>query len=287
MNVTLYDFRKPVPLASDLEHPVAGWLRTGCALATRHWGKLLPFPAELRLAHLDTSRAEQALGGLSDAMLGYPVTFKDSLPTLMIWPRPLALALVAALLCDGAGELPADRELTAVEENLFAYFLQDLFLPSFKETWPTAEPVKVELGVRENHPRWSRLFQPQDSLAVATFAVQGPFGQETGMWMFLKKALSPQFLPGKLEPKPEGPAVQQRLETLVRELPVPVTITLGSVQLPLTQLSQLRPGDVIVLDQRVSQPLSGLVAGDKKMRGWPGRVGSRQAFQVDSIDTPS
>ena len=42
----------------------------------------------------------------------------------------------------------------------------------------------------------------------------------------------------------------------------------------------LRPGDVLILDQRVNEPLWGEVATAVKFRGWPGRVGRRQAVQI-------
>jgi flagellar motor switch protein FliM len=72
------------------------------------------------------------------------------------------------------------------------------------------------------------------------------------------------------------------METLVRELPVEIVVLLGSVEVSLSLLAQLRPGDVVILNQRVSEPLLATVASEKKFRVWPGRVGSQQAVRIES-----
>ena len=42
-------------------------------------------------------------------------------------------------------------------------------------------------------------------------------------------------------------------------------------------------GDVVMLDQRVTEPLDAYVQGTPKFRGWPGRCGTRQALQILSL----
>ncbi len=52
----------------------------------------------------------------------------------------------------------------------------------------------------------------------------------------------------------------------------------------LAQLAHLRAGDIIVLNQRVTAPLVGEIAGEPKLRGWSGRVGNQQAFQIEAFE---
>ncbi len=75
----------------------------------------------------------------------------------------------------------------------------------------------------------------------------------------------------------------RKLEALVRELPIEVTVDLGMVELPIAQLARLTPGDLLILNQRVSEPLIARVDSRPKFRGWPGRVGSRQSLQIESL----
>ena len=73
------------------------------------------------------------------------------------------------------------------------------------------------------------------------------------------------------------------METLVRDLPVEISVNLGTVELPLADLARLRAGDLVLLNQRVSEPLAAALAGIKRFRVWPGRVSSQQAIQIDSL----
>lgn len=75
----------------------------------------------------------------------------------------------------------------------------------------------------------------------------------------------------------------RKLETLVRDLPVEAAVELGTVELSLAQLAALAPGDLLILNQRVCEPLTVRVDNRAKFRGWPGRVGPRQSLQIESL----
>ena len=70
---------------------------------------------------------------------------------------------------------------------------------------------------------------------------------------------------------------------LAQRLPFELRVRLGRAHLSLQQLSTLKPGDVLVLDQPVSEPLVGEIGGVEKFHLWPGRDGQRQAVQVDEV----
>lgn len=282
MSVTPYNFQRPGPLANTLDHQFAGWLRAAAGLTTRRWRKELPGDFELQFRASETLLARDALAALPEGVLGYRTHLQERLPTLLVWPRPLALGILAALLCDPGKELPPDRELSVVEESLFEFFVKEM-LPSFVETWNGPLPLRPELGNREPHPRWVRLFSPEESVLTTAFVLKGPFGEQEWRWLMPKKGIMASLDPGSVQAE-ETPGVQERLHHLVRELPVEITIRLGSVALPLSQLAQLHPGDVLVLDQRINQPLAASVAGVEKMTGWPCRLGDRQSFQIDRLE---
>src|SRR5437867_2508683 len=86
---------------------MAAWLRQACELAPAEWGRHLPFPVELALTGLETANPEDSLGRRPDAAVGYRVSVRDALPTLLVFPRTLALALIAGMLGDASAELPA------------------------------------------------------------------------------------------------------------------------------------------------------------------------------------
>jgi flagellar motor switch protein FliM len=66
----------------------------------------------------------------------------------------------------------------------------------------------------------------------------------------------------------------------LQEVFAEVTAQLGSAQITIRDFVNLKVGDVIQLDQRVSQPLEIYVRGAKKYFARPGIVGKKTGFQV-------
>lgn len=285
MTVEAFNFRKPGRLGSDLEQRLGGWLRTGCVRAPDRLAKVMPYRPDMAFQGIEIVLPSDGLARLPDASVGYRVALGgDEMLTLLVFPRLLALAFVGAMLGDPGSESPNDRELTVVEESLCEYVVQSLLLPVLQETWPGLEPLPIVVRQREANPKWTRLFPPDKNLVVCTFKVQAPFGEQTWHWLMPQKGLLERIArPETGEEQAEETAARPRLEAVVCDLPAEVTVTLGTVELPLSYLAELRAGDLVILNQRVTEPLVATVAGQRKFRVWPGRVGSRQAFQVASL----
>jgi flagellar motor switch protein FliM len=283
-----YNFAKPGRLTTEVEQRAAGWLRAAAALAAKKAARHLPYALEIGLRGLEVQRPADGLARLPDAAAGYGVSVNGSaLNGMVALPRPLALAVVGALLGEVGGGMPDDRELTVVEQDLCAFFAGDVLMATLQETWPGTESISIQLRRREPHPRWTRIFPPDDNVVFCTFSVKGAFGESEWYWLGSQKCLLEQFarlLPGadKLKPQP-GPPEPSRLRSLVEELPVELTVLLGTVELSLAELAKLSVGDVVLLNQRVAEPLPAYLAGEKKCKGWPGRVGSRQGFEIESF----
>lgn len=289
MTVQPYDFGKPErtgggqPLPSDLERDLAGWLGDSCALAGRSWGRHFPFRVELKCGRIDALRATDALERLPEGAVVYrfPVHTETNFTALAL-PRPVALALAAGLLGESVEQLAADRELTAVEESLCEYLIQDFLLAALRETWTGRESLLIGATQKIANPRWARLFPPSESVVRCALLLGGPFGDHECWWLLSLGGLLQQFGQAKSGQESAGPGSPSPLEKVAHEIRVELCVLLGNVRVSLAQLAQLRPGDMVILDQRVAEPLSVHISGVQKFKGWPGRVGSRQALQIES-----
>jgi len=280
MTVTPYNFRKPGRLNVALEQQIRSWIETACALATRRWRQDLPTPFELVLVDSETQRARPTLLSLQDEAVAHPLALRQQLTTILAWPRPLVLAVVSTLLGDALTELPENRELTAVDESLFEFFLRDMLFPSFVETWSGQIPIRPELGEKIQHPRWSKIYQPEDNLLIVNLAIKGAFGEHPWRWLIPLGQLSGSWR-DNTDGEQDTANTPERLATHIQELPVELCVKLGIANLPLSQLAHLQIGDVILLDQAVNQPLSIEIEGEAKLTGWPGKLGNRQAFRIE------
>jgi flagellar motor switch protein FliM len=285
MNVQPHNFRRPSRLAPDLEARLQAWLKNACKLAPQLWSKHLPCNVELSLESVEAWRASDALSQIPETAIGFRLAINaDQLKSLIILPRPFALALVGGAMGETVPE-GADRELTAVEDSLSEFLAHHLLVTVIQETWLGSEPIRANLSGRENNPRWTRLFPIDSNVVVLTIAVQGPFGKHSWMWVLSQNEI--QVLLGHVVAKKEPVANKGRaeVEKLVRHWTADLSVELGSVDMSIGQLANLKPGDVLILDQRVNEPLKALVEGREKFRVWPGQVRSRLGIQVVSVTT--
>jgi flagellar motor switch protein FliM len=283
MTITVHNFAKPAQLIGDWSQRLTGWFQSAFVLAGKAWAKEISGALEAHVRHIEIVRCGEFLSRLDDAAAGYRITLAGNrLPTLLVLSRPMLLALVDGLLGQALESLPADRELTDVERPIAEYFLQTLWLTFFKDTWPGPVPGIWEFPQAERNLQCSRLFAPDELVVVFSCEIRGTFGVQECSWLFQRKGLAEllgwnEDAVGSKEPQ------ASRIETLVRSLPLDVVVVLGGVEICISQLSTLQVGDVILLNQRVSEPLTALIGDEAKFLGWAGRTGSSMAFRIDSL----
>ena len=124
---------------------------------------------------------------------------------------------------------------------------------------------------------------PEDLAVSATFIIAAPFGEypiylilpRTGRWELLGRAETrPTFL------IPEDS--RRQIEALIQEMPVDIDVVLGTADMTMQELAELKEGDTVILRRKTTEPLDGLVAGARKFRVWPGVIGARAAVLIES-----
>jgi flagellar motor switch protein FliM len=289
MKVERYDFRKPGRLVSDIEEQLTRWFSAMCTRVPERWAKHIAFQPGLQLKSIESVQLDAALGQSEESLVGHRASFNGAdANSLILFTRPLALLLVAGMVGDGGKCLPEDRELSVVEESMLEHFIETYLVGGLQESWPGVAPPLLRLGAKELEPQYTRMMPADTVVVVCAFTISGPFGEATWRWIVHQKALLG-FLAQALDTRGSrstAAETRERMEKVVKELPVPISVTLGTAQLPLGALSALRAGDLVILDQRVSEPLPACVAGEKKFRVWPGRLGQQQAIQIYSSYEP-
>jgi flagellar motor switch protein FliM len=82
---------------------------------------------------------------------------------------------------------------------------------------------------------------------------------------------------------PVPPAVRERYENTVRMVNVQVRAELGRTRLPVVELQNLEVGDVIPLQQKISDPIKVFVGTQEKFKAAPGRSGRHRALRIMSL----
>lgn len=284
MKLAVYDFRLAGRLDSDCELRLGDWLRSGCLTAQESWLKHLSTPVNLSLESITTAHPLELIRRIPEAGVGFQVAVGSlGSATLLVMARPLALGLVAMMFGDGVETLPEDRPLTAVETTSLEFLVQEL-VAAFDQAWREAGPaLDLKLGETELRPQRTQCLPVEEGVIVIELGLSGGFGKQTCHWLSPRNKLENRLDGVGVEGDGKGGTARPQLEKLTGELPVEVGVELGTVELPLGQLASLRCGDLVILQQKVTDPLVARVAGRDKFRVWPGRIGSRQVIEVASL----
>ena len=100
---------------------------------------------------------------------------------------------------------------------------------------------------------------------------------------FLIEATIARSLLADLLLQPQAPQATGQTKALVLEIPLEMIGLLGSAQMSMKELSELRPGDLITLDQKIDRPLIAKIDGSPFASFWPGRVGKLMGIQVAEV----
>lgn len=276
-----FDFRKPPP--GDTERQIAAWLGEACRRAGVAWSKALPYAAEPRMEKVEITTAGVGLRTLASDTIGFPIKMSEATDDgfLFTLRRPVVLFLLAGLMGEKPARLPADRELGVVERSLCDYLMRELFLNFIETAWPLPGGLTLSVGASGSPETvWRQPFA--DAAYSAELIISTTVGDFSAHLLFTRSGRLEQLSTPKVRTVPTDTAVRSQIESLVKEMSVDVTVVLGTADLTMLDLARLTAGDVVLLRQRVSEPLDAQVAGTTKFRVWPGTVGGRCAVQVQS-----
>lgn len=280
MNAVAFDFRQPP--AGSLEGKVAGWLTEACKLALPQWASLLP-TAKLAVGKVESVTVATWLRRLPDQCIGMSIAAgADDGRWLFAIPRAVYLAMIVSSLGEALTALPTDRVPTTIEDALGEYLVRQLILWPFQEAWPSPN---LELSIAERGlPRKVCTLPPNDVAAAASLKIEAPFGSQTIEVLLPRSGLVQELLhfTGRAS---HANNEQSQMESLVREMATPLSVDLGSADVTMSRFHSLAEGDLLILSQRVTEPLTAKIGDAAKYRVWPGTVGNRQAVRVESTIT--
>jgi flagellar motor switch protein FliM len=279
-NVIPHDFRQPPRLATDIQRPLREWQERCCRLLPDSIHSLTG--VELAWSVLPTTVTRANDFSNSSPLVVFPIILQDPGPTLTLiaFPRPLLLSLILMSLGEPMQQLAADRELSTLEQTV-AELLRQQIADTINEVRPASMPSPTS-GPWNHQPYLVRLFPGNPEIVVLSFQVHASFGASGCWWLWTASDAEARY-GQSARPVERSVHDAARMEAILQQLPMEIVIQLGQATLNVTDLAELEVGDVIVLDQRVSDPVHGLVADQKILRGWPGRVGSRQALQISRV----
>ena len=70
---------------------------------------------------------------------------------------------------------------------------------------------------------------------------------------------------------------------VVMEIPLDLVGLLGHAEMEMSSVAKLKSGDVVILDQKIDEPISVNIDDKEVFQCWPGRIGNQQGLEIISI----
>jgi flagellar motor switch protein FliM len=235
--------------------------------------------------------------------------FRNSLPNptvinvLSLAPLPeralatmdmkLAFSLIDRMLGGPGKPLDKLRALTTIEQSLLENVIRR-FLDRITEGWQELVEFKAIVESREMDPQFVQVIPSSEMVLVSTFSISAPGELEPGEMCFcvpfisidtVMQRLGNRFRFASMKREPSD-GQRKHLDRVVRHTSLPVRAELGSATVTVDQVMAMKPGDVIVLDQRQGDLATGFVGEQMRFLCSPGRTGKAAALRVERVLQP-
>ena len=200
----------------------------------------------------------------------------------------LAYAMLDRML-GGQGNQPEKlTHLTEIEtvviERIFSKILE-----SFQDAWTSVLKLKTELKELEVNPHFLQIVSPNETVVTVTLNVK--VGEVTGnIRLCLPHVVLEPIMPRlsahhwlSNQKKDREPQESKELEKRLKKTNLGIIAELGHSEITIEEFLNLEDGDVIRLDQTVSDPLTVRVDNRVKFHGQPGTSKGRMAVQITEV----
>ncbi len=212
---------------------------------------------------------------------------------ILVIESRLVFSLIEALFGgSGTGSTKIEgRDFTPIEKKMIDKVVQ-MALANLMEAWEDVYPIKTEFVRSESNPLVVNVVPGEELLVSVKFEIE--LNKPLGSITICVPISSFQSIRSKLaggyrnEDFKVDPVWANNLREKLSETPIELDVRLGSTQLAVKDLMNLKKGDIIVLDNDFRKPLRALVEGIPKFDGFAGRFKKKKVFRVEQpigVDT--
>jgi len=178
------------------------------------------------------------------------------------------------------------REFTAIETNLIKKVILSA-LSDLEKAWKTLHDIRMVYQRSEINPQYAQIVSPAELVFVVDFEIEVEY--MTGILKLcipystvepIQEKLHDAFQTEQLE---VDQAWMKRFKNNLLLADLDILIELGNSQISAKDAVNLKPGDVITLDQYCTDPVNIFVEGIVKFKGYPGSYKGNQAVKISEI----
>lgn len=277
------DFRRPRQFSTDVQRRLRRALDTFCRTASSRLSSELRAPADLEVAFVEELTWSDAhdqipASALTAVLAAEPINTR----LLLSAEQPLLLTAIERMLGGSATQPLTERRLTDIDATL-ARQLFEALVDQLSVVWDELVDVNLSVAALVGPQQSAQLVPTSEPTLAVTIEAVIEGGRHALQLLMPYRALSPVM---ERLTRVEGydatvdTASADAMDRRMRQVDMEVRAEVGAVELPISDLLALEPGDLLVLGGSARAGISLYVDGTPVERGRPGRSGPRRAVQV-------
>lgn len=260
-----YDFLSPKKFTREQIRLLQSVFETFARLLSLYLSSQLRVSCQAEVLQVEEEEYREFENALSDSVLvsimglhssTYHVEDKQILVEMS---RPISFSILDKLLGGNGSGYLVNRDYTEIEISLLTYLFKQ-FATLFRDAWSNYFDLGFSMDSIETNPQMIQSIQQDESVAIVVLNIalsdlQGNLNicLPASSLEELFKSYDAKFI--KINKKEDDPTVEQkRRDDILRQLqgsPLTVSAVLGGAEVPLGELLELRPGDIIPLESKV------------------------------------
>lgn len=287
--VQTYDFKKALRFSQDQIRTLTRIHENYARLLTSYLSTLLRTYVQISVASVEQFTYEEFVRNVQKKSILGIIKAPPLTGSLLMEFSPDVTYIMLDRMLGGQGMTkPAMNDLTEIEMSVIERVFINA-LASFQEAWATVIRLSPELKEVEVNPQFLTTSAPNETVILVS--LQTKIGDVEGMInICLPHVVLEQVMP-KLSAR-HWLANQKKeiesheavaLELKVQSTKLDVRAVLGKSSIDISDFLNLKPGDVIRLDESYTDPVTVLVDEKQKFFAQPGVSRGRSAIQITDI----
>ena len=292
--IKIYDFKRPDKFSKEQIRTVSIMHETFARLTTTSLSAQLRSMVHVHVASVDQLTYEEFIRSIPTPTTLVVINMDPLKGNAILEIDPAITFSMIDRLFGGTGQgTKVQRDLTDIEQSVMEGIIVRI-LANMREAWTQVIDLRPRLGQIETNPQFAQIVPPSEMVVLVTLETK--VGEEEGMMNFCIPYITIEPIISKLSSQFWFSSVRRSsttqysgiLQEKLSTVEMDVVAEIGSINLPIYDVLNLRVGDTIRLSNvKVGDPLTLSVGNKEKFLCQPGVIGKKMAVQViGKIDQP-
>ncbi len=284
--VKVYDFKRALRFSKDQIRSLTRIHENFARLLTTYFSAQLRTFIQISVASVDQIPYEEFIRSIPKMTILNIFEIQPLEGRVLMEVNPnIAYAMMDRVLGGMGVSMNKIENLTDIEKRIISNVFEKS-LENYREAWSTIleiEPIMLEFEI---NPQFLQMVSPNETVVVISLNTQ--VGETSGMINLCIPHVVLEPIISKLSVhywmqssrKEPNPLETKLLQSKIKKAEVPIVAELGKTDITVQDFLELQIGDMIRLEQSVSEPLTIKVNNVPKFFGQPGKLNNRMAVQI-------